>query len=114
MDNPRVFLMDEPLSNIDAKMRMNTKTYLKKLVTELKSTTIYVTADSSEAMALGDRIAVLDNGSFIQVGRPFDIYHNPGTILVADFFGTLGIRFVKSQSLHLSAVRFVSAGEPNV
>lgn len=93
-DNPRVFLMDEPLSNLDAKIRMNTKTYLKKLVTELETTTIYVTSDSSEAMALADRIAVLDNGRFVQVDCPYDIYYYPKNMLVADFFGTLGMNFI--------------------
>lgn len=93
-DNPRAFLLDEPLSNLDAKIRMNTKTYLKKLVTELKSTTIYVTADSSEAMALADRIAILNNGRFIQVDRPYDMYYCPKNMFVADFFGTLGMNFI--------------------
>lgn len=93
-ESPRVFLMDEPLSNLDAKIRMNTKTYLKKLVTQLKSTTVYVTADSSEAMALADRIGVLNNGKFIQVGSPYDIYYHPENMFVADFFGTLGINFI--------------------
>ena len=93
-DNPSVFLLDEPLSNLDAKLRMNTRTYLKKLVTEIKSTTIYVTSDSSEAMALADRIAVLNNGKFVQVDRPYDIYYNPKSMFVADFFGFLGMNFI--------------------
>lgn len=93
-DNPRVFLMDEPLSNLDVKIRMNTKTYLKKLVTQLKATTIYVTSDSSEAMALADRIAVLNNGRFVQVDSPYDIYYCPKNMFVADFFGTLGMNFI--------------------
>ncbi len=93
-DDPRAFLMDEPLSNLDAKIRMNTKTYLKKLVTRLESTTLYVTSDTSEAMALADRIAVLNNGKFIQVDSPYNIYHYPKDIFIADFFGTLGINFI--------------------
>ncbi len=94
-DDPKVFLLDEPLTNLDAKMRMNTRTYLKKLVTDIKSTTIYVTADSSEALALADRLAVLDRGRFVQVDRPFDMYFHPKTTLVADFFGVLGMNFLK-------------------
>lgn len=93
-DNPRVFLMDEPLSNLDAKIRMNTKTYLKKLVTKLETTTIYVTSDSSEAMALADRIAVLNNSRFVQVDSPYDIYYYPKNMFIADFFGTLGMNFI--------------------
>ncbi|MCJ7472973.1 MAG: ABC transporter ATP-binding protein [Actinobacteria bacterium] len=94
-DDPRVFLLDEPLTNLDAKIRMNTRTYLKKLVTDIKSTTIYVTADSNEALALADRLAVLDEGRFVQVDRPFDMYFHPKTMLVADFFGTLGMNFLE-------------------
>lgn len=93
-DKPRVFLMDEPLSNLDAKIRMDTKTYLKKLVTKLETTTIYVTSDSREAMALADRIAVLNNGRFVQIDSPYDIYYYPKNIFVADFFGTLGMNFI--------------------
>lgn len=93
-DKLRVLLMDEPLSNLDAKIKMNTKTYLKKLVTKLDTTTIYVTSDSSEAMALADRIAVLNNGMFIQVDSPQNIYHYPKNMFTADFFGTLGMNFI--------------------
>lgn len=96
-DNPNVFLLDEPLSNLDAKIRMNTRTYLKRLVTEIKSTTIYVTSDSSEAMALADRIAVLDKGRLVQIDRPFDMYFHPKNMLVADFFGILGMNFIRGK-----------------
>ncbi|MDD3819330.1 MAG: ABC transporter ATP-binding protein [Actinomycetota bacterium] len=94
-DKPRAILMDEPLSNLDARIRMNTKTYLKKLVITLDTTTIYVTSDSSEAMALADRIAVLNNQKFEQVGTPFNIYYLPKNMFIADFFGTMGINFIK-------------------
>lgn len=94
-DDPEVFLLDEPLTNLDAKIRMNTRTYLKKLVTDIKSTTVYVTADSNEALALADRLAVLDRGRFVQVDRPFDMYFHPETMLVADFFGVLGMNFLE-------------------
>ncbi len=96
-DDPKVFLLDEPLSNLDAKIRMNTRTYLKQLVTDIKSTTIYVTADSSEALSLADRLAVLDRGKFVQVDRPFDMYFKPRSTLVADFFGELGMNFLKGR-----------------
>ena len=93
-DNPNVFLLDEPLSNLDAKIRMNTRVYLSRLITELGSTTIYVTSDSSEAMALADRVAVINNGKFVQVDRPYDIYYHPKNMFIADFFGLLGMNFI--------------------
>jgi multiple sugar transport system ATP-binding protein len=76
---------------------MNTRTSLKQLVSDIKSTTIYVTADSSEALSLADRLAVLDQGKFVQVDRPFDMYFHPKTTLVADFFGVLGMNFLKGR-----------------
>jgi ABC-type sugar transport system ATPase subunit len=94
-DKPGAILMDEPLSNLDARIRMNTKTYLKKLVATLDTTTIYVTSDSSEAMALADRIAVLNNQKFEQVDTSYNIYYLPKNMFIADFFGTMGINFIK-------------------
>jgi ABC-type sugar transport system ATPase subunit len=94
-DKPRAILMDEPLSNLDARIRMNTKTYLKKLVATLDTTTIYVTSDSNEAMALADRIAVLNNHKFEQVDTPYNIYYLPKNMFIADFFGAMGINFIK-------------------
>jgi ABC-type sugar transport system ATPase subunit len=93
-EKPAVILMDEPLSNLDIKIKMNTRTYLKKLVTKMETTTIYVTSDSSEAIALADRIAILDNGKFTQVDTPYNIYYHPKNMLVADFFGTMGMNFI--------------------
>jgi multiple sugar transport system ATP-binding protein len=93
-DNPNAFLLDEPLSNLDAKIRMNTCTYLKRLVADIKSTTVYITSDSNEALALADRLAVLENKKFLQVDRPFDMYFNPKNTFVADFFGILGMNFI--------------------
>jgi len=94
-DKPRAILMDEPLSNLDARIRMNTKTYLKKLVITLDTTTIYVTSDSSEAMALADRIAILNNRRFEQIDAPYNIYYLPKNMFIADFFGIMGINFIK-------------------
>jgi len=93
-DKLRALLMDEPLSNLDAIIRMDTKTYLKKLVTRLETTTIYVTSDSSEAVSLAGKIAVLNNGRFVQVDNPFNIYNYPKNMFIADFFGTLGMNFI--------------------
>lgn len=86
--NPRVFLMDEPLSNLDAKLRASMRTEIKKLVSTLGITTIYVTHDQVEAMAMADRIAVMSHGDMIQVAAPLDIYDRPRTRFVADFIGS--------------------------
>jgi multiple sugar transport system ATP-binding protein len=86
--NPRVFLMDEPLSNLDAKLRASMRTEIKKLVTTLGITTIYVTHDQVEAMAMADRIAVMSQGDMVQIAAPLEIYDRPRTQFVADFIGS--------------------------
>jgi multiple sugar transport system ATP-binding protein len=86
--NPRVFLMDEPLSNLDAKLRASMRTEIKKLVSTLGITTIYVTHDQVEAMAMADRIAVMSRGDMVQVAAPMQIYDRPRTQFVADFIGS--------------------------
>jgi multiple sugar transport system ATP-binding protein len=84
---PRVFLMDEPLSNLDAKLRIDTRAELKRLHRELQITTIYVTHDQEEAMVLSDRIAVLFNGAIQQCGHPMEVYAKPANLFVAGFIG---------------------------
>jgi ABC-type sugar transport system ATPase subunit len=86
--NPKVFLMDEPLSNLDAKLRAVMRTEIKKLVSELGITTIYVTHDQIEAMSMADRIAVMRRGDMVQIGSPMEIYDRPLTRFVADFMGS--------------------------
>jgi multiple sugar transport system ATP-binding protein len=86
--NPRVFLMDEPLSNLDAKLRATMRTEIKKLVTSLGITTVYVTHDQIEAMSMADRIAVMRKGDMVQIASPLDIYDRPRTEFVADFIGS--------------------------
>ncbi len=86
--NPRVFLMDEPLSNLDAKLRASMRTEIKKLVSTLGITTIYVTHDQVEAMAMADRIAVMSNGDMVQIAAPLEIYDRPRTQFVGDFIGS--------------------------
>jgi ABC-type sugar transport system ATPase subunit len=86
--NPRVFLMDEPLSNLDAKLRATMRTEIKKLVTSLGITTVYVTHDQIEAMSMADRIAVMRKGDMVQVAAPLEIYDRPRTAFVADFIGS--------------------------
>lgn len=85
---PKVFLLDEPLSNLDAKLREQTRTELKKLHSQVGITTIYVTHDQVEAMTLGDRIVVLNQGRIQQIGTPAQIYQNPVNKMVATFLGT--------------------------
>jgi ABC-type sugar transport system ATPase subunit len=86
--NPAVYLMDEPLSNLDAQLRLQTRTELRRLQQELKTTTVYVTHDQSEAMTLGDRIALLRDGALEQVGPPLELYRRPATRFVAAFLGS--------------------------
>src|SRR6266487_3586882 len=85
---PQVFLLDEPLSNLDAKLRTSAREDLKEFQRQVGITTIYVTHDQVEAMGLGDRIAVLDKGRLQQVGTPWDIYHEPANTFVATFVGS--------------------------
>ena len=91
---PKVFLMDEPLSNLDAKLRVQTREELIKLHQKLGVTTIYVTHDQVEAMTLGSRVAVMENGFLRQLGRPRDVYDNPSNKFVAGFVGTPPSNFV--------------------
>ncbi len=85
---PNVFLMDEPLSNLDAKLRLSTRAQIKNLQHELKVTTVYVTHDQTEAMTLADRVVVLNHGEAQQVGSPLDIYNHPANTFVAGFIGS--------------------------
>ncbi len=85
---PRVFLMDEPLSNLDAKLRESLRVELKHIQSTQNSTTVFVTHDQIEALTMADRIAVLDEGHILQIGTPFDIYDHPATTVVAQLVGT--------------------------
>ena len=91
--SPSVFLMDEPLSNLDAQLRLHTRTELKRLQQELGTTTLYVTHDQGEAMTLGSRVALLRGGVVEQVGPPLDLYRRPATRFVAGFLGSPAINF---------------------
>ncbi|MEZ4563481.1 MAG: ABC transporter ATP-binding protein [Thermomicrobiales bacterium] len=88
---PNVFLMDEPLSNLDLKLREETRTELKKLHENLRITTVYVTHDHSEALVLSDRIAVMNDGVLLQVGDPHEVYRRPADVFVARFIGSPSI-----------------------
>jgi multiple sugar transport system ATP-binding protein len=91
--DPEVFLMDEPLSNLDAKLRSQMRTELQRLQAELDVTTMYVTHDQTEAMTMGDRIAILDDGKLQQVATPLECYHEPANQFVAGFIGDPSMNF---------------------
>jgi multiple sugar transport system ATP-binding protein len=94
---PNVFLMDEPLSNLDAKLRVSTRAQIKNLSHELKVTTIYVTHDQIEAMTLADRVVVMNKGVVQQVGTPTDIYDHPANTFVASFIGSPAMNLVEGE-----------------
>ncbi|WP_306059796.1 ABC transporter ATP-binding protein [Natronococcus wangiae] len=91
---PRAFLMDEPLSNLDAKLRVQTRSELRRLQQQLGTTTVYVTHDQEEAMSLADRIAVMNDGELQQVGTPKAVYENPANEFVAGFLGEPPMNFL--------------------
>lgn len=91
--NPAVFLLDEPLSNLDAKLRAVMRTEIQELQRELDVATVFVTHDQEEAMSMGDRIAIMNAGHIQQIGSPEEIYHNPNDLFVADFIGSPEINF---------------------
>lgn len=93
--NPQVFCMDEPLSNLDAKMRVQTRTDIAKLQRELGVTTVYVTHDQTEAMTMGDRVAVMKDGELQQVGAPMELYDRPVNMFVAGFIGSPAMKFLE-------------------
>jgi multiple sugar transport system ATP-binding protein len=95
--HPRIFLLDEPLSNLDAKLRLETRLELHQLQRELGVTTVYVTHDQEEAMTLADRIAVFMDGNIVQVGTPREIFGEPSTMEVAGFIGTPPMNLIPAQ-----------------
>ncbi len=96
---PNVFLMDEPLSNLDAKLRVSTRAQIKNLSHELKVTTVYVTHDQIEAMTLADRVVVMQRGVVQQVGTPTEIYDNPANTFVAGFIGSPAMNLMQGEIL---------------
>src|SRR5699024_8667709 len=88
---PEVLLMDEPLSNLDQKLRHTMRNTIRKIQQDLKITTIFVTHDQEEAMSMADRVAVMKDGEILQIGTPTDLYSHPKTPFIADFVGTSNI-----------------------
>jgi multiple sugar transport system ATP-binding protein len=93
--DPKVFLMDEPLSNLDAKLRVSMRAEIRKLHKRLDSTTIYVTHDQTEAMTMGDRIAIFNKGRIQQADEPQKVYDHPANKFVAGFIGSPAMNFIK-------------------
>jgi multiple sugar transport system ATP-binding protein len=96
---PKLFLFDEPLSNLDAALRVNTRIEIARLHRELKATMIYVTHDQVEAMTLADRIVVLNGGRIEQVGAPMDLYNDPANTFVAGFIGSPQMNFLEAEAI---------------
>jgi multiple sugar transport system ATP-binding protein len=93
---PKVFLLDEPLSTLDAEFREEARVMIKRIHMEVGATTIYVTHDQLEAMAIGDRIVCMNLGEILQAGTPEHVYHNPVNMFVANFLGSPGMNFVEA------------------
>ena len=104
---PKVFLMDEPLSNLDAKLRVTMRAELKHLSRELKVTTVYVTHDQIEAMTLADRVAVMKDGVIQQLGSPDEIYNDPANLFVAGFIGSPAMNLINGS---IQSGQFVTTG----
>ena len=105
--NPKAFLFDEPLSNLDAKLRGQVRIEIKKLQKQMGVTSVFVTHDQIEAMTLGDRMAVINEGIIEQVGSPIEVYENPATYFVAEFIGTPQMNFINGK---INSNKFISEG----
>jgi multiple sugar transport system ATP-binding protein len=92
--DPAAFLMDEPLSNLDAKLRVHMRAELKHLQEELKATVVYVTHDQLEAMTMSDRVAIMNGGQLQQYGSPAEVYHKPANAFVAGFIGSPSMNLI--------------------
>ncbi|MFE9339681.1 ABC transporter ATP-binding protein [Streptomyces sp. NPDC007063] len=108
--HPQVFLFDEPLSNLDARMRLEARTFLKKLQRELGVTTVFVTHDQAEALAMADRLAVMEGGQLRQVGTPTEVFRRPASTFVASFIGSTPMNLLAGRVTAEGTVR-VAGGE---
>jgi multiple sugar transport system ATP-binding protein len=109
--NPEVFLFDEPLSNLDAKLRGQMRTELKKLHERIKATVVYVTHDQVEAMTMGDRIVVMKDGIVQQIGAAIELYKKPENLFVAGFIGSPTMNFIQCVILEESSVLYADTGD---
>ncbi len=111
---PKVFLFDEPLSNLDAKLRVQMRTEISKLHQKIETTMIYVTHDQVEAMTMGDRIVIMKDGIIQQVDTPLNIYNNPSNKFVAGFIGSPAMNFIKGKIVTESQLNFVINEEQKI
>ena len=112
--NPAVLLMDEPLSNLDAGLRIKTRTEIKRLQRELGTTTIFVTHDQEEAMVLSDRVAVMRAGELQQIGPPMDVYRRPSNLFVAGFIGSPAMNFFSVDATRQDGRLLCALGEHRI
>lgn len=94
--SPRAFLMDEPLSNLDAQLRTQTRSEILKLHKNIKTTFVYVTHDQTEALTMGDRIAIIDHGKIQQVAAPYEVFYHPANVFVAKFIGSPAMNLIEA------------------
>jgi multiple sugar transport system ATP-binding protein len=109
---PKVFLFDEPLSNLDAQLRVQMRTEVRKLHQNIKATSVYVTHDQVEAMTMADRIVVLDKGRIAQVGTPLELYDKPANRFVAEFIGSPSMNFVPAASVGETSANAIAGIRP--
>ena len=109
--DPKVFLFDEPLSNLDAKLRVEMRREIKKLHQNLKTTVVYVTNDQTEAMSLGTNIAIMNHGVIQQCDTPKNIYNTPSNIFVADFIGSPSMNLIKGKLINQNGELFFSSND---
>ncbi len=108
---PQVLLMDEPLSNLDALLRLQARAELKRLLQEVETTTVYVTHDQIEALSMGDRIAVMEIGEIVQVDVPKEVYENPATLFVGGFIGTPPMNFMRGTVKSVNGASAITIGD---
>jgi multiple sugar transport system ATP-binding protein len=111
---PKVFLFDEPLSNLDAALRASTRNELIKQQHELATTTIYVTHDQVEAMTMGDRMCIMNKGEVVQIGAPLELYHSPANTFVARFLGNPPMNLLEGRVSLEGPIPTLSLGEKNI
>src|SRR5579863_8185764 len=109
--DPQVFLFDEPLSNLDAKLRVQMRTEIKELHQRLKTTTVYVTHDQIEAMTMADKIVVMHGGNVEQIGTPLELYDRPVNLFVAGFIGSPAMNFIEGRLKRVNGSVWVEAGD---
>ena len=111
---PKVFLFDEPLSNLDAKLRVQMRTEISKLHQQLESTMVYVTHDQVEAMTMGDRIVVMKDGFIQQIDTPLNLYNHPANVFVGGFIGSPAMNFIKGNVFHEDGLKIKEAETENI